>query len=476
MAIQKNFLWGGAIAANQVEGAWDKGGKGPSIMDFYSAVQNGRRIVSPEADPSLYFPNRYGIDFYHNYEEDIALFAEMGFRTLRLSIAWSRIYPNGDDESPNEEGLRFYDRIFDCLASHGITPVVTLSHYETPMNLAVKYGGWRNRALVGFFLRYAKTIFERYRGKVKYYLTFNEINSVLVPFGAYINGAMLLSEEENSLTVRLAALHNMLIASAEAVAAAHAIEPTLRVGCMLIHTPFYPLTSSPEDQLAALEENRFFNFLAGDVQVKGAYPFYAKALLEKRGAHLETSRNDADILRHGRVDFVSFSYYMSSCISAGTPKEGTGNIIAGLPNPTLKASEWGWQIDPAGFRYTLNTLYERYGLPLFVAENGLGARDELRDGKIEDDYRIAYLSAHIREMEKAVADGVEVFGYTVWGPIDLVSASGGEMSKRYGFIYVDLDDRGAGSGKRIRKKSFDWYRRVIEAGGVVTQERLEETV
>lgn len=476
MATNKKFLWGGAIAANQVEGAWDKGGKGPSIMDYYSATHKGERRITPTIDPELYYPNRYGIDFYHSFEEDIALFAEMGFSTLRLSIAWSRIYPNGDDESPNEDGLRFYDRLFDCLASHKITPVVTLSHYETPMHLAVKYGGWRNRALVGFFLRYAKTVFERYRGKVKYYLTFNEINSVLVPFGAYINGAMLLSEEENTLSVRVAALHNMLVASAEAVAAAHAIEPSLRIGCMLIHTPFYPLTSSPEDQLAALEENRFFNYLAGDVQAKGAYPYYAKALLEKRGVTLDVSRNDADILRQGKVDFFSFSYYMSSCISADRNKNGQGNMMAGVPNPTLKASEWGWQIDPAGFRYTLNSLYERYGLPLFVAENGLGARDEIQNGTVEDDYRIAYLSAHIREMEKAMADGVDVFGYTAWGPIDLVSASGGEMSKRYGFIYVDLDDRGMGSGKRLRKKSFGWYRRVIEAGGVLAMERLGEMV
>lgn len=468
MALRKDFLWGGAIAANQAEGAWKEDGKGVSIMDCYTASKKGSgRIVTPEINPELYYPNHEGIDFYHNYENDIRLFAEMGFKTLRFSIAWSRIFPNGDDDKPNEKGLYFYDRIFDCLEHYSILPVVTISHYETPMHLCLNYGGWKNRKLIGFYERYATTLFERYGERVGYWMTFNEINSVLVPFGAYINGAMLLSEEENTLSVRVQALHNMLLASARAVKVGHEIKPDMKIGCMLIHTPFYPLTPSPGDQLAALEENRFFNYLAGDVQVFGKYPFYTASLLKKRGVEFTISEKDRECLEDGRVDFFSFSYYMSCCISEDGRNTAKANIISGQPNPHLKTSEWGWQIDPEGLRYSLNTLYERYGIPLFVAENGLGAKDVPNSEEhIEDDYRIEYLASHIEHLEKAADDGVDIIGYTSWGPIDLVSASGGEMSKRYGFVYVDLDDRGEGSARRIRKKSFGWYKKVIAGNGL----------
>ena len=478
MALRKDFLWGGAIAANQVEGAWQEDGKGVSIMDCYTSTSGkGGRLVTPKINPELYYPNHSGIDFYHNYEDDIRLFAEMGFRALRFSIAWSRIFPNGDDEKPNEKGLAFYDRLLDCLEKYSIEPVVTISHYETPMNLCLSYGGWQNRKLIGLYEKYADTLFERYGDRVNYWMTFNEINSVLTPFGAYINGAMHLEKDENTLSVRMQALHNMLLASAHVVKTGHEICPGAKIGCMLIHTPFYPLTPAPEDQLAALEENRFFNYLAADVHVFGKYPFYTRSLLEKRGVNFDISKSDMECLEKGRVDFLSFSYYMSCCVSAEGGNISDGNLISGIPNPRLKASEWGWQIDPEGLRYSLNNLYERYGLPLFVAENGLGAKDSPdENGYVNDDYRIAYLAAHIEQMEKAALDGVDIIGYTSWGPIDLVSASGGEMSKRYGFIYVDLDDRGEGSARRTRKKSFSWYKKLISENGMssAAQSKTEE--
>lgn len=469
MPFKPDFLWGGAIAANQVEGAWQSEGKGPSIMDHFAVLGGGKRVFTPEIEPGLYYPNHYGIDFFHNYEKDIALLAGMGFTALRLSIAWSRIYPNGDDPEPNEAGLAFYDRVFACLEKHGMEPIVTLSHYETPLHLAKYYGGWRNPALIDFYVRYVTTVLKRYRGKVRYYLTFNEINGVLTSFGAYVGGAMILSEKENTPGVRFLALHHMLVASAKAVKAARTLDPDAKMGCMLIHVPYYPLTASPRDQLAALEENRFFNQMAGDVQALGRYPSWTEALLKKRGIGFALSPEDEAVLREGSVDFVSFSYYMSSCVSADSAVHSSpteGNLVRGVANPTLKTSEWGWQIDPLGLKYTLLTLYDRYRLPLLVAENGLGAKDEVKNGQIQDDYRIEYLRQHIEAMEGAVEEGVDLFGYTLWGPIDLVSASGGQMSKRYGMIYVDLDDRGTGTGKRIPKKSFDFYRRVIAAGGI----------
>lgn len=467
MQFPKDFLWGGATAANQYEGGWNEGGRGPSIDDVFTggSVNTARRItIPPEAD--AFYPNHEATDFYHHWKEDIALFAEMGFKVYRMSISWSRIFPNGDDAQPNEEGLAFYDAVFDELAKYGIEPLVTLSHYENPLHLTTEYGGWKNRALIDHFVRYADTVLRRYRGKVRRWLTFNEINMLSVPFGSFIAGGML--PETCTAQDRWDAMHNQLVASARAVRLAHEIDTENQMGCMIAYMCVYPRTCSPEDQLTQLSVDRLHNLLAGDVHVRGAYPSYAERLLAEEGVTLKVSEQDAADLRAGTVDFYTFSYYDSRCV--GTAQEGdpsTGNgALGGLRNPYLQATEWGWQIDPKGLRWVLNHLYDRYQIPLMIVENGLGAMDEVApDGRIHDPYRIDYLRQHIESMREAITDGVDLIGYTPWGCIDLVSASTGEMRKRYGMIYVDKHDDGTGDLSRHRKDSFYWYQKVIATNG-----------
>lgn len=465
----EGFLWGGATAANQVEGAWNEGGKGPSTMDYITGGNHTTpRRITPKLEPDMIYPNHKGIDFYHTYKEDIRLFAEMGFKVFRMSIAWSRIFPHGDETEPNEEGLAFYDSVFDELNRFGIEPLVTLSHYELPMYLCKEYGGWKNRKLIGFFEHYAKTVFERYKNKVKYWLTFNEINSLATDFGAYFGGGMLLRPEENGEQARFQALHNQLVASAKAVKTGHEINPDFKIGCMICYMAVYPLTCSPDDVLKALQYDQIHNCLAGDVHVRGEYPGFAKRYFEEHGVRLDIRPQDEAALREGTVDYYSFSYYSSNCVTADPSKasEIKGNIIGGFKNPYLKASDWGWQIDAQGLRWVLNRVYDRYHIPIMVVENGLGALDTVEaDGSIQDPYRIDYLRQHIEQMEEAVRDGVDLRGYTTWGPIDLVSASTGEMAKRYGFIYVNRQDDGTGDGSRSRKDSFFWYQKVIRSNG-----------
>ena len=467
----KGFLWGGAVAANQCEGAWNTDGKGESVDDHYTGGNvNTPRTITPVLDQSAYYPNHEGIDFYHHYKEDIALLSEMGFKVFRLSIAWSRFYPHGDDDEPNEAGLQFYDNVFDELKRHNIEPLVTISHYESPYALTEKYGGWKNRKLIDFYVRYAETVFNRYKRTVKYWLTFNEINCLTTPFGAYIAGGMILNPEEDSRQARFQALHHQFVASAMAVKIGHKINPDFQIGCMLCYMASYARTCAPADELASLKHDQIHNLLAGDVQLRGAYPAFAKRYFDENGIHLAKEADDDRVLKEGCVDFCSFSYYSSTCIGAQKPegKSTDGNIMGGLENPYLKESDWGWQIDPVGLRIVLNKLYDRYQKPLFVVENGLGAIDTVEsDGSIHDGYRIDYLKQHIEQMAEAVKDGVNLMGYTTWAPIDLVSASTGEMSKRYGFIYVDMDDSGNGTMKRIRKDSFSWYKEVIQSNGEV---------
>ena len=390
----------------------------------------------------------------------------MGFKVYRMSISWSRIFPRGDEEQPNEEGLAFYDQVFDELAKYGIEPLVTLSHYENPLYLTTQYGGWKNRKLVDFFVHYAKTVMERYKGKVRRWLTFNEINMLSVPFGTFIAGGML--PETTTEQDRWQAMHHQLVASAQAVRLGHQIDPDNRLGCMIAYMCVYPRTCAPEDQLTQLSMDRLHNLLAGDVHVRGAYPSYARRLLAEKGVTLDITPQDEMDLREGTVDFYTFSYYDSRCV--GTKQEGdpsTGNgALGGIRNPYLPVTEWGWQIDPQGLRWVLNHLYDRYQIPLMVVENGLGAMDTMgADGTIHDPYRIDYLRAHIQAMAEAVADGVDLQGYTPWGCIDLVSASTGEMRKRYGMIYVDKHDDGSGDLSRHRKDSFYWYQKVIATNG-----------
>jgi len=453
-----DFLWGGAVAANQVEGAYLEDGKGLSTSDVQPQGVFGPVVERVAGDSGI---KDVAIDFYHRYPEDIKLFAEMGFSCLRVSIAWTRIFPNGDEQAPNEAGLAYYDKLFDELAAHDITPLVTLSHYEMPWGLVKQYGGWGSRQTITFFERYARTLFARYREKVKLWLTFNEINMSL---HAPMTGVGL--PETSSKGEVYQAIHHQLVASALAVKACHEIIPDARIGNMLLGGLMYPLTCKPEDVLEALQENRAWQFF-GDVQCRGAYPGYMLRFFRDNGIQVDITDADREALK-STVDFISFSYYMTGCVTTDEElnHQARGNILSMVPNPHLASSEWGWQIDPVGLRTLLNVLWDRYQKPLFIVENGLGAKDKPdADGVVQDDYRISYLNDHLVQVREAIDDGVEVMGYTSWGPIDLVSASKAELSKRYGFIYVDRDDSGKGTLARSRKKSFHWYKEVIATKG-----------
>ncbi|MGB9098232.1 6-phospho-beta-glucosidase [Erwinia sp.] len=463
------FLWGGALAANQAEGASFEGGKGLTTVDVIPhgpqrlAVKTGLEKRFALRDDE-YYPSHQAIDFYHRYKEDIALMAEMGFTVFRTSIAWSRIYPKGDELVPNEEGIAFYRDMFTECKKYNIEPLVTLCHFDVPMHLVTEYGSWRNRKMVEFFSRYARTCFEAFDGLVKYWLTFNEINILLhSPF----SGAGLAFEEgEDQAQVKYQAAHHELLASALATKIAHEVNADNQVGCMLAGGNFYPRTCKPEDVWAALEKDRE-NLFFIDVQARGAYPSYTRRLFAEKGITVKMEEGDGEILKN-TVDFVSFSYYASRCASADMNENNSSaaNVVKSLKNPHVQLSDWGWGIDPLGLRITMNMMYDRYQKPLFLVENGLGAKDEInQQGEIIDDYRISYLREHIKAMGEAIADGIPVMGYTSWGCIDLVAASTGEMSKRYGFVYVDRDDRGQGTLARTRKKSFYWYQKVIASNG-----------
>lgn len=460
----ENFLWGGAVAANQCEGAYQEDGKGLSIQDVMPRGIKGARTEKPTADNMKLI----GIDFYHRYKEDIKLFAEMGFKVFRTSIAWSRIFPRGDEETPNEAGLKFYDELFDECHKYGIEPLVTISHYETPLYLAEHYNGWLNRKMIGFYERYVRTIFTRYKDKVKYWLTFNEINSILN--SPFMSGGIDIPKEELSESQLYQAIHHEMVASALATKIGHEINPDFQIGCMILSMPVYPLSPDPKDVIAAMEEEHKHDMFT-EIHVRGEYPGYMKRYMKEHGIEVKFADEDAEILKN-TVDFISFSYYVSVCATADEEKNirGEGNLLGGVPNPTLKASEWGWQIDPRGLRYVLNQFWDKYRKPLFIVENGLGAVDHLvlgADGEltVEDDYRIEYLKDHLLQVEEALEDGISVMGYTTWGCIDLVSASTAEMKKRYGFIYVDRNDDGSGTLNRYKKKSFNWYKEVIATNG-----------
>lgn len=480
MSFPKGFFWGGALAANQCEGAWNVDGKGPSVADVatykpntdvkdYAAhnAMSDDLIQAAMADPSdAAYPKRRGIDFYHHYKEDLALFAEMGFTMLRVSIAWTRIFPTGEEAEPNEKGLQFYQDLFTEMRRLGIEPLVTLSHYEMPLALATKYNGWVDRRVIDCFTRFCHVCFVRYKDLVKYWLTFNEVDSIIRhPF---TTAGIIPSRvpESQMLQTCYQALHHQLVASALVVKDCHQVIPGSQVGCMLTKLTTYARTCAPEDELATQAKN-LENLFYADVQVWGEYPRLILRMFERKGIALKTEPGDAAVLKAGCVDFVSCSYYMTMTESVDPHAERTpGNTVLGVKNPYLPASEWGWQIDPKGLRYSLIELYDRYRKPLMVVENGMGARDTVEaDGSIHDPYRIDYFRQHIAEMGKAIDEGVEMWGYTSWAPIDLISASTNQMSKRYGFIYVDQDDEGHGTLARRRKDSFYWYKKVIASNG-----------
>lgn len=481
MAFPEHFLWGGAVAANQIEGAWNVGGKGLSVADVATYKPNvdnkeynkhvafsleGVKKAALDTD-TVYYPKRRGIDFYHHYKEDLALLAEMGFKVLRISIAWTRLYPTGEEEEPNQEGIAFYRAVFEEMGRLGIEPLVTLSHYEMPLHLSVAYNGWAERRVIDLFVRFCRTCFEEFGMYVKRWLTFNEIDSIIRhPFTS--GGILPELSGGNELKCCYQGLHHQLVASARVTKMCHEMIEGSQVGCMLTKLTTYPRTCAPEDVLAALKKN-LDNYFYADVMVFGEYPVLKAHELKERGLFPDTGDEDALILKEGCVDFISFSYYMSMTESVDPNAERTpGNTVLGVKNPYLKSSDWGWQIDDTGLRISLLELYDRYRKPLFVVENGFGAVDTItEDGEIHDDYRIEFFRKHFMQMEKAVEDGVELLGYTSWAPIDLISASTSQMSKRYGFIYVDQDDLGNGTLKRYKKDSFKWYKKVIETNGEV---------
>lgn len=465
--MRKDFLWGGATAANQSEGGWSKDGRGLGIVDVLPHGENRMAVMEGSLDyhelpKDSMFPGREAVDAYGHYKEDIALFAEMGFKCYRFSFSWSRIFPTGEEKEPNEEGLKFYERYIDELLKYNIEPVVTLCHFDIPLALVDKYGSWRSRKVIGCYTHYCETVFRRFKDKVKYWITFNEINMLM--HLSFMGAGICFKEGENPLQVKYQAAHNELVASALAVKIGHEINPDFQIGCMLAAGSVYPYSCNPVDVWESRKKERE-NYFFIDVQARGAYPSYAVKFLEQQGITLEMEEQDAQILKENIVDFISLSYYNSRCVRAdGKGEAAGGNVFASAKNPYLTCSEWGWPIDPMGLRITLNDLYDRYQKPLFIVENGLGAKDTLEEnGEINDEYRIDYLSSHIEAMRQAIEeDGVDVIGYTTWGCVDLVSATTGEMSKRYGLVYVDKDDEGNGTLKRIPKKSFYWYKDLIK--------------
>ena len=480
MSIPDKFLWGGSISAAQVEGGWNEGGKSPVQVDFGDAgtTKDRRFIHYLNADGTrgkmrqfdhlpkgaryvlfddVKYTNHTAIDFYHRYKEDIALFAQMGFTTLNTTVSWARIFPHGVEGGVNQEGIEFYRNVFKECRKYGMDPIITLYKYDEPVYLEETYGGWTNREMIHQFVEFAKVCFREYKDLVNKWLTFNVINILL-----HFDG-------KEGKQVAFTQLHNQMVAAAKAVIAAHEIDPHISVGCMIAGFCVYPYTCDPNDVIYAYKEfQNKFGYCA-DTMIRGHYPSYARRIWDENNVQLDISENDCQALMDGKADFLAYSYYMSNVVTTHVNEGeslGAAGASSDLKNPYLKASDWGWQIDPVGYEYFLHFLYDRYQIPIFDVENGLGAYDKVEeDGSIHDDYRIDYLRSHIQSLMKARSEGVDIFGYTTWGPIDLVSFTTGQMDKRYGFIYVDMNDQGEGDLHRSKKDSFYWYQKVIASDG-----------
>lgn len=472
--MPKDFLWGGAIAANQAEGAFQVDGKGISLADvhkYYPDKTNAEisqeqikgmsveDIQANLADTDGYYPKRHGIDFYHTYPEDLALLKELGFKTFRTSIDWTRIFPTGEEETPNEAGLAYYDRLIDKIIELGMEPIITILHYETPIEISLKYGGWNNRKVIDLFVKYGKVLLERYKEKVKYWIVINQIN--LIQFEPFNSTAIPYDTVDNYEEASFQAIHHQFIASAQLVAYAKKINPQMQMGTMVADCTVYPFSCKPDDVILAMKRNRMEYFYT-DVQFRGEYPQYALNYFEEHGIEIDITLEDQQMLKENTMDYLAISYYYSQMVDS---EKNSMNPASVTPNPTLKVNPWGWAVDPQGLYNSLSQYWDRYGKPIIIAENGFGMYDKVTDGQIHDDYRISYLSEHIQQMKKAMYDGVDVIAYCAWGPIDIISCSSAQMEKRYGFVYVDLDNEGKGTGKRMKKDSFTWYQKVIATNG-----------
>ncbi|MFT9373660.1 glycoside hydrolase family 1 protein [Liquorilactobacillus hordei] len=474
-SMPKNFLWGGAIAANQAEGAFGVDGKGISLADvhkYYPDKTNEeiqvlqhkgmtkKQVEANIKDKEGYYPKRHGIDFYHSYPQDLKLLSEMGFKTFRTSIDWTRIFPTGDEEKPNEAGLKYYDNLIDKVIELGMEPIITMLHYETPINITLKYGGWNNRDVIPLFVKYGKVLLERYQKKVKYWIIINQIN--LIQFEPFNSTAICYDQVDNYLEAKYQAIHNQFVASAEIVKFGKQLNTALKLGTMVADSTAYPFSCKPEDVILALERNRMQYFYT-DVQLRGVYPQAALNYFKENHINLKIQESDLKLLKKNTMDFLAVSYYYSQMVNS---EKNDMDPLTTESNPYIKANPWGWGVDPLGLYNTLSQYWDRYQKPIMIAENGFGMYDKLSvDGKIHDQYRISYLAGHIAAMKKAIYNGADIFAYCAWGPIDIVSCSSAQMGKRYGFVYVDLDDKGQGSGRRIRKDSFSWYQHVIATNG-----------
>ncbi|MDD4568885.1 MAG: glycoside hydrolase family 1 protein [Tepidanaerobacteraceae bacterium] len=468
----EGFLWGGAMTASQTEGAFLDGGKGWCVADIirHDPYKKPEKKINTEIttkdilfameDKQGYYPRRYCIDFYHTYKKDLALLKELGIKCLRTSINWARIFPKGDEDKPNEEGLRFYDSLIDEMLKNGIEPMITISHYEMPLHLTLEYGGWYNRRLIDFFVNYCQVLFERYKDKVKWWIPVNEINLIMQE--SFNHLGIPSDKVENVLEAKYQGLHHEMVACAKAVKIAKQINSNFKIGAMVTCHNAYPATCRPEDAMAALRCNQMENYFL-DVLLRGKYPGYVFRFFEEHGLNIRFAEGDEAVLRDNTADYLSVSYYASRTISEQSSK----NLYdPETENAYLKTNDWGWTIDPVGFRYCLNELYDRYQTPIFITELGFGARDTVtEDSRIHDQYRIDFLRDHIKQLKEAIYDGIDIIGCLTWGPIDIVSCSSAEMSKRYGFIYVDIDDEGKGTGARLKKDSFFWFQHVIETNG-----------